>query len=59
VETRVLLQAMKRNSDRFPSDFMFQLTREEFDSLRSQSVISKGRVVGGICLTYSLSTARS
>jgi hypothetical protein len=43
VETRALLQAVKRNSERFPSDFMFQLTRKEFDSLRSQSVISKGR----------------
>src|ERR1700730_6164037 len=42
VETRALLQAVKRNSERFPSDFMFQLTRKEFDSLRSQSVISKG-----------------
>ena len=43
VETRALLQAVKRNSERFPSDFLFQLTRKEFDSLRSQSVISKGR----------------
>ncbi|MCK5664328.1 MAG: ORF6N domain-containing protein [Thiotrichaceae bacterium] len=30
VETRVLNQAVKRNIDRFPSDFMFQLTKEEF-----------------------------
>lgn len=43
VETRSLLQAVKRNSERFPSDFMFELTREEFESLRSQIVISKGR----------------
>jgi hypothetical protein len=43
VETRSLLQAVKRNLERFPSDFMFQLTRKEFESLRSQSVISKGR----------------
>ncbi len=43
VETRSLLQAVKRNSERFPSDFMLQLKRKEFDSLRSQSVISKGR----------------
>lgn len=43
VETRVLLQAVKRNSERFPSDFMFQLTRKEFDSLRSQSVDLKGQ----------------
>ena len=44
VETRVLNQALKRNLDRFPEDFMFQLTDEETKSLRSQFVISnKGR----------------
>ena len=43
VETRSLIQAVKRNIDRFPSDFMFQLTPEEYDSLRSQIVISKGK----------------
>lgn len=43
VETRSLVQAVKRNSERFPDDFMFQLTRNEFDALRSQFVISKGR----------------
>ena len=43
VETRSLIQAVKRNTKRFPKDFMFQLTRTEFDSLRSQFVISKGR----------------
>lgn len=43
VETRVLVQAMKRNAARFPSDFMFQLTREEFASLISQNVISNTR----------------
>jgi hypothetical protein len=41
VETRVLIQAVKRKIDRFPSDFMFQLKAAEHDSLRSQSVISK------------------
>jgi hypothetical protein len=40
VETRALVQAVQRNRERFPDDFMFQLTREEFDHLRSQSVIS-------------------
>ena len=40
VETRVLIQAVRRHLDRFPDDFMFQLTKGEFDSLRSQSVIS-------------------
>lgn len=39
VETRVLNQAVKRNSDRFPPDFMFRLTKEE--CLRSQIVILK------------------
>lgn len=40
VATRVLVQAVQRNRERFPEDFMFQLTKEEFDNLRSQSVIS-------------------
>ncbi len=40
VETRVLNQAVKRNIDRFPSDFMFQLTKEEFNNLISQNVTS-------------------
>jgi len=41
VETKVLVQAVKRNSDRFPDDFMFQLTKEEFANLRSQFVTSR------------------
>ena len=40
VETRVLNQAVKRNTERFPEDFMFQLTWEETELLVSQSVIS-------------------
>ena len=40
VETRVLVQTVKRNIDRFPEDFMFQLTDEEFANLKSQIVIS-------------------
>jgi len=40
VETKVLVRAVKRNGDRFPDDFMFQLSREEFEHLRSQSVAS-------------------
>ncbi|OGL63631.1 MAG: DNA-binding protein [Candidatus Tectomicrobia bacterium RIFCSPLOWO2_02_FULL_70_19] len=40
VDTRSLVQAVKRNLGRFPADFMFQLTSEEFDNLRSQFVIS-------------------
>lgn len=38
VATKVFNQAIKRNSDRFPADFMFQLTADEHDSLRSQFV---------------------
>ena len=40
VETRALVQAVKRNARRFPPDFMFQLTNQEFTDLKSQSVIS-------------------
>lgn len=40
VETRVLTQAVKRNVERFPRDFMFRLTNREFAILKSQSVIS-------------------
>jgi ORF6N domain len=43
VENRALIQAVKRNAKRFPQDFLFQLTKSEFDVLRSQIVISKGR----------------
>jgi len=43
VDTKVLNQAVKRNHDRFPADFAFQLTESEFDVLRSQFVTSKGR----------------
>ena len=42
-ETRVLKQSVKRNIKRFPADFMFELTKEEFGSLRSQFVISNKR----------------
>jgi hypothetical protein len=40
VETRTLIQAVKRNIERFPDDFMFQLTKEELENWRSQIVIS-------------------
>jgi hypothetical protein len=40
VETRVLVQQVKRNAKRFPADFMFQLTEAEAGALRSQIVIS-------------------
>jgi hypothetical protein len=41
VGTKVLKQAVKRNSDRFPKDFMFILSKKEVESLRSQIVTSK------------------
>ena len=46
VETRVLNQAVKRNEDRFPPDFMFQLTSKEFENWKSQIVISKSEQMG-------------
>jgi hypothetical protein len=41
VETKRLKEAVKRNIDRFPEDFMFELTPEEFQNLRSQFATSK------------------
>ena len=46
VETRVLNQAVKRNSDRFPDDFIFQLTKEEFSNWKSQIVTSNSDIMG-------------
>ncbi len=43
VKTKVLNQSVSRNSYRFPQDFMFRLTKEEFGSLRSQIVTLEGR----------------
>lgn len=43
VPTKVLVQAVKRNEPRFPTDFMFQLTREEHANLRSQPVTSSSK----------------
>lgn len=43
VETRVLVQQVKRNKKRFPLDFMFQLSAEEFAHLKSRSVMSSGQ----------------
>ena len=57
VETRALTQAVKRNHERFPGDFMFQLTAEEAH-LRSQTVISNpAAVVAGTRRTRSPSMA--
>ena len=41
VETRVLLQALKRNQERFPADFAFRLIQDELKAMRSQIVTSK------------------
>ncbi len=47
VETRVLKQVVKRNIQRFPPDFMFQLNYTEADALVSQSVIPSKKYLGG------------
>jgi flagellar capping protein FliD len=46
VETKVLKQAVRRNIDRFPSDFMFEMTKVEFADWRSQFVTSKSDRMG-------------
>ncbi|MGQ0650826.1 MAG: ORF6N domain-containing protein [Betaproteobacteria bacterium] len=47
VETRVLVQAVKRNRERFPPEFCFRLTNQDIAVLRSQSVMSKRQGRGG------------
>ncbi|MBN2722210.1 MAG: ORF6N domain-containing protein, partial [Campylobacterales bacterium] len=47
VETRALKQAIKRNIERFPLDFMFELTDIEIDFMVSQSVIPSKKYLGG------------
>lgn len=59
VETRALVQAVKRNSRRFPQDFMFQLTDEEWAALRSQFGTSTGGAVAATHRTFLPSTAHS
>lgn len=46
VETRVLKQAVRRNIERFPDDFMFELSQKEFEKMRSQIVISSIKSTG-------------
>lgn len=53
VETRVLIQAVQRNRERFPDDFLFQLTRKEVQLLTSQTVISKTGRGGRRSLPYA------
>jgi phage regulator Rha-like protein len=45
VETKVLNQAVRRNIDRFPEDFMFRLTRKEWNNMRSQFVTSYSEII--------------
>ena len=52
VELKVMNQAVKRNIERFPSDFMFQLTQKEWDILRSQIVTSKDNRGGRRYIPY-------
>jgi len=47
IETRVLKQAVKRNLNRFPKDFMFELTKTETEDMVSQSVIPSKKHLGG------------
>ena len=53
VETRVLVQAVKRNLPRFPDDFMFHLSAAEFTDLRSQFVISSASHGGRRTAAYA------
>jgi len=46
VETRRLKEQVRRNIDRFPSDFMFEMTKKELDDWRSQFATSKGEIMG-------------
>ncbi|MFB2120819.1 ORF6N domain-containing protein [Parapedobacter sp. 2B3] len=47
VETRVLKQAVRRNIDRFPEDFMFEVSEDELNSMVSQFVIPDKKMFGG------------
>lgn len=47
VETRVLKQAVRRNRERFPADFMYELTNAEIEEVVSQNVIPSKKYFGG------------
>ena len=47
IETRALKQAVKRNTERFPKDFMFEMTSKEIDGMVSQNVIPSKSYFGG------------
>ena len=55
VATKVLNQAVRRNRERFPDDFMFQLTTEEVSNLKSQNVTSNLQTVGNQSATINWS----
>ena len=57
--TKRLNEQVKRNSDRFPEDFMFQLTREEVEILISQNAMSKPGRGGRTSISYLLSSVLS
>jgi hypothetical protein len=54
VETRALKQAVRRNLDRFPADFMFELTASETETLVSQTVIpTRGKLGGAVPMAFT------
>ena len=54
VETRALKQAVRRNLDRFPVDFMFELTNSEAQTLVSQTVIpTRGKLGGAVPMAFT------
>ena len=53
VETKVLMQAVRRNAERFPADFVFQLTKHELINLKSQIVTSSWGGAGRRALPYA------
>ena len=55
VETKVLNQALKRNNDRFPEDFAFQLTKEEWNVLRSQIVTLNSKIESSLRCQFGTS----
>ena len=52
VETRVLNQSVKRNIERFPKDFMFQLTENEWNIMSSQFVMTSKRPKSALTLVF-------
>ncbi|MBA2479105.1 MAG: ORF6N domain-containing protein, partial [Planctomycetes bacterium] len=53
VETKALNQAVKRNASRFPEDFLFRLTAEEADNLKSQIVTSSWRKMDALFVVHA------